>query len=48
MDLTRPASKDEVLAAFMAVSRIAFVRVSDGAVSMRRTDEDLGIRQRFL
>lgn len=39
VDLTRSASRDEVLAAFMAVSRIAFVRVSDGVAALNVTAE---------
>jgi len=39
VDLTHPASRDEVLAAFMAVSRIALVRVSDGVAALNVTAE---------
>jgi glyceraldehyde-3-phosphate dehydrogenase (NAD(P)) len=39
VDLTRPASRDEVLAAFMAVSRIAFVRLSGGVTALNVTAE---------
>lgn len=39
VDLARPASRDEVLAAFMAVSRIAFIRVSDGVAALNVTAE---------
>jgi len=45
IDLTRPASKDEVLAAFRAAPRIAFLRASDGLVALNTTIEmmaDLG------
>ena len=45
VELTRPATKDEVLAAFRAASRIAFLRVSDGVVALNSTLElmaDLG------
>lgn len=43
--LTRPANKDEVLAAFRAAPRIAFLRASDGVVALNSTLElmaDLG------
>ncbi len=39
VDLARPASRDEVLAAFLAVSRIAFVRASDGVEALNVTAE---------
>ena len=45
VELTRPASKDEVLAAFRAAPRIAFLRMSDGVVALNSTLEmmaDLG------
>ena len=45
VELTRPASKDEVLAAFHAAPRIAFLRMSDGVVALNSTLEmmtDLG------
>jgi glyceraldehyde-3-phosphate dehydrogenase (NAD(P)) len=45
IDLTRPASKDEVLAAFRAAPRIAFLRMADGVVALNSTLElmsDLG------
>lgn len=45
VELTREASKEEVLAAFQAGSRIAFVRMSDGIVGLNSTIElmrDLG------
>jgi glyceraldehyde-3-phosphate dehydrogenase (NAD(P)) len=45
VELTRPASKDEVLAAFRAVPRIAFLRAGDGIVALNSTLElmaDLG------
>ena len=45
VELTRPASKDEVLAAFRAAPRIAFLRASDGVVALNSTLEmmaDLG------
>jgi glyceraldehyde-3-phosphate dehydrogenase (NAD(P)) len=45
VELTRPATRDEVLAAFRAAPRIAFVRSSDGLVALNSTVElmsDLG------
>lgn len=45
VELTRPATRDEVLDAFRAASRIAFVRMSDGVVALNSTVElmrDLG------
>jgi glyceraldehyde-3-phosphate dehydrogenase (NAD(P)+) (phosphorylating) len=45
VELTRPASKDEILAAFRAAPRIAFLRMSDGVVALNSTLElmaDLG------
>src|SRR6266511_1097931 len=45
VELTRPVSKDEVLAAFRAVPRIAFLRASEGVVALNSTLEmmaDLG------
>lgn len=45
VELTRPASRDEVLAAFEAAPRIAFIRMSDGLVALNSTIElmrDLG------
>jgi glyceraldehyde-3-phosphate dehydrogenase (NAD(P)) len=45
VELTRPASKEEVLAAFRAAPRIAFLRASDGVVALNSTIElmaDLG------
>jgi len=45
VELTRPATKDEVLAAFRAAPRIAFLRASDGVVALNSTLElmaDLG------
>jgi glyceraldehyde-3-phosphate dehydrogenase (NAD(P)) len=45
VELTRPASKEEVLAAFRAAPRIAFLRTSDGVVALNSTIElmaDLG------
>ena len=45
VELTRAASKDEVLAAFERNSRIAFIRMSDGIVALNSTTElmrDLG------
>jgi len=45
VELTRPASKDEVLAAFRAAPRIAFLREADGVVALNSTVEmmtDLG------
>jgi glyceraldehyde-3-phosphate dehydrogenase (NAD(P)) len=45
VELTRPASKDEVLAAFRAAPRIAFMRMSEGLVALNSTLEmmaDLG------
>jgi glyceraldehyde-3-phosphate dehydrogenase (NAD(P)) len=45
VELTRPSSKEEVLAAFHAVPRIAFLRASDGVVALNSTLEmmsDLG------
>ncbi len=45
VELTRPAGKEEVLAAFRAAPRIAFLRASEGAVALNSTIEmmaDLG------
>ena len=45
VELTRPAAKDEVLAAFRAAPRIAFLRASEGIVALNSTLElmaDLG------
>jgi glyceraldehyde-3-phosphate dehydrogenase (NAD(P)) len=45
VELSRPATRDEVLAAFRAAPRIAFVRSSDGIVALNSTVElmaDLG------
>lgn len=45
VELTRPASKEEVLAAFRAVPRIAFLKMSEGMVALNSTLEmmsDLG------
>lgn len=45
VELTRPATKDEVLAAFRSVPRIAFLRASEGVVALNSTQEmmsDLG------
>ena len=39
VELTRPASKDEVLAAFRAAPRIAFLRASEGVVALNSTLE---------
>jgi len=45
VELTRPASREEILDAFRAAPRIAFIRVSDGIVALSSTIElmkDLG------
>jgi glyceraldehyde-3-phosphate dehydrogenase (NAD(P)) len=45
VELTRPSSEDEVLAAFKAAPRIAFLRMADGVVALNSTLEmmsDLG------
>ena len=45
VELTRPASKDEVLAAFRAAPRIAFLQMSEGVIALNSTLEmmaDLG------
>jgi glyceraldehyde-3-phosphate dehydrogenase (NAD(P)) len=45
VELTRPASKDEVLTAFRVAPRIAFLRMSEGVVALNSTLEmmaDLG------
>lgn len=45
VELTRPASKEEILTAFHAAPRIAFLRASDGVVALNSTLEmmaDLG------
>jgi glyceraldehyde-3-phosphate dehydrogenase (NAD(P)) len=45
VELTRPATKDEVLAAFRSVPRIAFLLASEGVVALNSTQEmmsDLG------
>ena len=39
VDLTRPAARDEVLAAFRAVPRIAFIRTGDGISALNVTAE---------
>ena len=39
VELTRPASKDEVLAVFRAAPRIAFLRASEGVVALNSTLE---------
>jgi glyceraldehyde-3-phosphate dehydrogenase/erythrose-4-phosphate dehydrogenase len=39
VELTRPASKEEVLAAFRAAPRIAFLRMADGIVALNSTHE---------
>ncbi|MDZ4745741.1 MAG: type II glyceraldehyde-3-phosphate dehydrogenase [bacterium] len=39
VELTRPASREEVLAAFGAAPRIAFLRISDGVVALNSTLE---------
>lgn len=39
VELTRPASKEEVLAAFRTAPRIAFIRMSDGIVALNSTKE---------
>ena len=45
IELTRSATKEEVLAAFRAAPRIAFLRASEGVVALNSTAElmsDLG------
>lgn len=45
VEMTREASREEVLAAFRAAPRIAFIRMSDGVVALNSTIElmkDLG------
>jgi glyceraldehyde-3-phosphate dehydrogenase (NAD(P)) len=45
IQLTRPATRDEVIAALRAAPRIAFIRISDGLVALNSTIElmrDLG------
>ncbi len=45
VELTRPATREEVLAAFRAAPRIGFLRISDGVVALNSTLEmmaDLG------
>lgn len=45
VEMTRPASREEVLDAFRATSRVAFIRMSDGIVALNSTIElmkDLG------
>ena len=45
MELTRKASREEVLAAFIAAPRISFIRIGDGIVALNSTIElmkDLG------
>jgi len=45
VELTRPASREEVLEAFRSAPRIAFIRMSDGIVALNNTIElmkDLG------
>jgi glyceraldehyde-3-phosphate dehydrogenase (NAD(P)) len=42
VELTRPATKDEVLAAFRAVPRLAFLRAEDGIVALNSTLELMG------
>jgi len=39
VELTRPATRDEVLAAFRAAPRIAFLRMADGIVALNSTLE---------
>jgi glyceraldehyde-3-phosphate dehydrogenase (NAD(P)) len=39
VELTRPASKEEVLAAFRAAPRIAFIRMSEGIVALNSIKE---------
>jgi glyceraldehyde-3-phosphate dehydrogenase (NAD(P)) len=39
VELTRPASKEEVLAAFRTAPRIAFIRMSEGIVALNSTKE---------
>ena len=39
VDLTRPTTKDEVLAAFQAVPRIAFLRAAEGLLALNNTIE---------
>jgi glyceraldehyde-3-phosphate dehydrogenase (NAD(P)) len=39
VELTRPASKEEVLAAFRAAPRIAFLRMEEGIVALNSTHE---------
>jgi glyceraldehyde-3-phosphate dehydrogenase (NAD(P)+) (phosphorylating) len=48
VELTRSASKEEVLAAFRAAPRIAFIRMNDGVAALNSTIElmsDLGRRR---
>jgi glyceraldehyde-3-phosphate dehydrogenase (NAD(P)) len=42
VELTRPASKEEVLAAFRAAPRIAFLRMADGLIALNSTLELMG------
>ncbi|MBZ0287913.1 MAG: type II glyceraldehyde-3-phosphate dehydrogenase, partial [Anaerolineae bacterium] len=42
VELTRAATKDEVLAAFRSVPRIAFLRAADGVVALNSTLELMG------
>jgi glyceraldehyde-3-phosphate dehydrogenase (NAD(P)) len=42
VELTHPASKDEVLAAFRAAPRIAFLRAGEGIVALNSTLEMMG------
>lgn len=42
VELTRPASKEEVLAVFRAAPRIAFLRMSEGIVALNSTLELMG------
>jgi glyceraldehyde-3-phosphate dehydrogenase (NAD(P)) len=39
VELTRPSTRDEVLAAFRAAPRIAFVRIGDGIAALNSTVE---------
>jgi glyceraldehyde-3-phosphate dehydrogenase (NAD(P)) len=46
VQMTRAASKDEVLAAFRASSRIALIRISDGLVALNSVKELMADRRR--
>jgi glyceraldehyde-3-phosphate dehydrogenase (NAD(P)) len=46
VQMTRAASKDEVLAAFRASSRIALIRISDGLVALNSVKELMADRGR--